>query len=135
MPSGERGQVWYPELVDLLRRGWRPDASWDDVVQLRDQLQTTLENLRRDRGIAPPTFRCPRCGVAAAGAQPRISVRAMLISLRRFGIADPESVRRIEARWARYRQEHHLDLYGRRPEAASSSAPNSAHPTRADHDL
>jgi len=46
--------------------------------------------------------------------QHSISVRATILSLRRFGIASPEVSKRTEKEWARYRAENRLDIYGRR---------------------
>jgi len=46
--------------------------------------------------------------------QHSISVRATILSLRRFGIALPEVSKRTEKEWARYRAENRLDIYGRR---------------------
>jgi hypothetical protein len=60
MPAGERSQVCYPELVSVLRSEWRPDSSWEAVVELRARLQEHLEELRARRGITPPLIRCPR---------------------------------------------------------------------------
>lgn len=113
MPSGERSQTWYPELVRFLRSQWKRDLSWEDMASLRDQLQRMLEDLRASRGIVPPTFRCRKCGTTATGAQPRISIRSMLISVRRFGIDADEAIRKREREWARHRRLAGLDLFGR----------------------
>ena len=90
MPSGERSQVWYPEIVSLLREAWRPDLSWEAVVDLRGHLQQHLREFRTRRGIVPAMIRCPRCGATAPAASPLISVRAMLLALGRYGIERPE---------------------------------------------
>ncbi len=113
MPSGERSQTWYPEVVELLRQSWAPDLSWHDVIALRDRLQVALEDLRARRGIVSATVRCSKCGVRAPGAEPKISVRAMLISVHRFGIDSLEITRKREREWARHRASHGLDLFGR----------------------
>jgi hypothetical protein len=41
-----------------------------------------------------------------------MSVRAMLIALRRFGIASVRDSQQREREWARYRASKSLDLYG-----------------------
>ena len=114
MPRGERQQVWYPELVALLRSEWRPDLSWEAIVELRGQLQGHLEQLRARRGILPPVIRCPCCGITAPAAPPLISVRAMLLAVGRYGIETHEVVRQRERAWIAYRAQHDLDLVGRR---------------------
>jgi len=39
---------------------------------------------------------CPRCKVRQRAAAPRVSLRAMLLALGRFGIAGPVEVRALE---------------------------------------
>lgn len=114
MPSGERSQVWYPELVSVLRTEWRSDPSWEAVMDLRARLQQHLEDLRARRGITPPLIRCPHCGAIGPAAAPVISVRAMLLALVRYKIEPLEFVRQRERAWARYRVAHGLDVIGRR---------------------
>jgi hypothetical protein len=113
MPAGERSQVWYPQLVALLRNQWRADLSWDGIISLRERVQHELEALRSARGIKPPMMRCPRCGVTGPQASPRISVRAMLLALARFEIEPEDLIRRRERSWARHRAGRGLDLFGR----------------------
>src|SRR5690606_22670446 len=62
MPSGQRSQVWYPNVVEVLRREWHADLSWDDIVELRDKLQLELDRHQKLHGIVRATFRCPDCG-------------------------------------------------------------------------
>ena len=113
MPRGERHQVWYPELVVLLRNEWRPDLSWDAILELRGRLQGHLEQLRARRGILPAVIRCSCCGITAPAAPPLISVRAMLFAVERYGIETHEVVRQRERAWTGYRALHDLDLVGR----------------------
>lgn len=112
MPAGERNQVWYRELVALLRTEWRPDLSWEAIVDLRERLQRELEALRASRGIKPPVMRCPRCATIGPAAPPSISVRAMLLALARFGIEPGDLVRQRERAWAKHCAEHALDPLG-----------------------
>jgi hypothetical protein len=126
MPAGERSQVWYPELVALLRAEWRSDLPWEAVVQLRDRLQSQLEAVRAERGILPPVMRCAHCGATGHEAPPVISVRAVLLALGRFEIAAQELVRQRERAWTRHRSEHNLDLVGR-PALSRASAPPQVH--------
>jgi len=112
MPSGERSQTWYPSVVALLGTSWGSNMNWDAIISLRDALQGELEHYRKQRGIVPAVLRCRQCGELGPGAPPQISVRAMLIAVRRFGIAPEHDVRRMERDWAHYRAERGLDLYG-----------------------
>jgi hypothetical protein len=113
MASGESSQTWFPEMIAALRSGWRSDLSWAAIIELRDHMQAQLEQIRTSRAIKPPVSRCPRCGRIAPEAEPRVSVRAMLLALRRFRLESEEVVGRLEKAWARYRMAEALDLEGR----------------------
>lgn len=113
MPAGERSQVWFPEIVDMLRLQWRQDLSWQSVVELRDLLQAKLDQIRQSRGILPPVIRCSSCGHVGPAEPPVISVRAMLISVRRFGIDTIEAIKDRERDWEKYRRKNKLDPLGR----------------------
>ena len=133
MPSGERSQVWYPELVGLLRTAWRADLSWDAIVQLRDRLQAELEELRNRRGIEPPAMRCRGCGAVGSAKPPTISVRALLLAVARFGIDSTDVVRQLERRWARHRVQHGLNLFGRCSQGSAAGEAQSRAHDEADH--
>ena len=117
MPAGERSQTWFPELVTQLRESWRAGLAWEAVIELRDRLQQRLEGILNSGGIKPATVRCSQCGSVGPGASPVISVRAMLLTLRRFGIEPEDTVRQLDKSWARHRTLYNLDLYGRSVEA------------------
>lgn len=125
MPTGERSQTWFPELVAELRRSWRPDLTWEAVIGLRDELQRTLELLLSSRKIKPAAVRCTHCGHVRPGAPPAISVRAVLLALRRFGIEQEDRVRQLDKDWSRHRALLQLDLYGHGP--TSRAAPPHSH--------
>jgi len=121
MPRGERSQTWFPELVAELRQSWRTDPTWEAVINLRDQLQQRLEHILNSRGIKPATVRCLHCGHVGSGKPPAISVRAILLALRRFGIESEDRVRQLDKEWSRRRALLQLDLYGRRPETSAAT--------------
>jgi len=121
MPRGERSQTWFPELVDELRQSWRTDPTWEAVIDLRDQLQRRLEHILGSRGIRPATVRCLHCGHVGPGTPPTISVRAVLLALRRFGIEAEDRVRQLDKEWSRHRALLQLDLYGRGPDSGTTA--------------
>jgi hypothetical protein len=122
MTAGDRSRIWFPEIVDMLRIQWRQDLSWQSVVELRDLLQNMLDEIRQSRGILPPVIRCRWCGHVGPAKPPAISVRAMLISVRRFGIDTIEAIEKREREWERYRRKNKLDLHGR---VSKMGAPDS----------
>jgi hypothetical protein len=80
-----------------------------------------LQRIRSERHIRPPVLRCPRCGHVGEGADPHVSVRAMILSLSRFGIAPSKPIYALEKAWAGYRRQNRLDLYGK-----STTSPTQA---------
>src|ERR1019366_9485459 len=78
--------------------------------------------------------RCPRLPCAARGghvgegAEPHVTVRAMILSLVRFGFAPAEPVKTLEKGWAAYRKQKGLDLCGKTLDPAPTSTRPCAHP-------
>jgi hypothetical protein len=125
MAAGDAQRVWFPEMIEKLRSQWRQDLSFDAIVELRDELDAMLQQIRSERHIRPPVFKCPRCGHVGEGADPHVSVRAMILSLVRFGIAATETTYILEKRWAGYRKERQLDLL-RIPAKANADSEGNA---------
>ncbi len=113
MPSGDRQRVWFPEMIELLRREWRESLAWDDLVVLRDHVDALLQELRSTRGIRPARMTCARCGYRGPGGESSVSVRAMILTLGRFGIADATVAKALEKRWKAHAKASHLDRDGR----------------------
>jgi hypothetical protein len=101
MPKGDAQRVWFPEMLARLRREWRETMSFAALVDLRDSLDSS------------PVFTCPKCGLRGPMAEPQVSVRAMILAARRFGIALPAKTKALEREWSRYRDQQGLDLYGK----------------------
>jgi len=62
------------------------------------------------------------------GGQPHVSVRAMLLSLARFRIADAQQIKTLEKRWALYKQQNKLDIFGKSEGLPSAKMPRCGHP-------
>jgi len=113
MPAGDSQRVWFPEMVARLEREWGEAMSFAALIGLRDALDTMLQQIRSERHISSPFFTCPKCARRGRVAAPRVSVRAMILALGRFGIATPAKIKRLEREWAKYRDQEGLDLYGK----------------------
>jgi len=122
MPRGERSTTWFAELVTALRHSWRPELTGDGLIGLRDELQRRLDEILRIRRIVPARLRCFHCGHVGPGAPPRLSVRAVILALRRFAVESEDTVRRLDKGWAKYRALHQLDGYGRGAEPAAEAS-------------
>jgi hypothetical protein len=112
MPAGDAQRTWFPEMVGTLRREWRDSMAPAQWIELRDQLDAMLESLRTQRGIRPALIYCAKCKTQHRAQFLRVSVRALILALRRFEIASDDTVRACEKAWNQYRRQHALDLYG-----------------------
>jgi hypothetical protein len=117
MPAGDAQRTWFSEMIDILREGWSDSLSWDEIVHLRDLLDETLQRIRTAGRILPPMMYCRACGRRHRSAPPRVSVRALLLALPRYGIASERAAKELERRWSMHRKANGLDLYGKGPGA------------------
>ena len=113
MPAGDTQRVWFPEMIQKLLAEWHVAMSFPDLIELRDALDSILRRIRSAGSIHPPVFKCPACGKIGPAAEPKISVRAMILSLARFEIAEAERTKILDREWAVYRKQKQLDLYGK----------------------
>ena len=123
MGAGDGNRVWFPEMIETLRARWNTTMPFPDLIELCTILDGMFQRRQpRDR-ILPLGSRCPECSrIVGSESQQRhsISIRATILSLRRFGIASPAVTKRTEKEWAKYRAENRLDLHGRSTSTAES---------------
>jgi hypothetical protein len=112
MASGDAQRTWFPEMITMLHQTWAASMSENELLALRDRLETTLETIRSERHILPAMMWCPHCQARHRSAPPKVSVRAMILALGRFGMASASEVKALERRWNTYRKRHQLDRYG-----------------------
>jgi hypothetical protein len=113
MPSGDAQRTWFPEMIVRLGSEWHEEMSIPAVIGLRDKLDETLHRIRASRKFQTPIITCRRCGMTEYAAEPRVSVRALILALARFEIASKDQTRVLEKEWAAYREQHRLDIEGR----------------------
>ena len=125
--AGDAQRTWFPEMVEILRARWNFGLAFAELIELRDELDAMLHQIRAERRIRPPVIKCPRCGHVGEAAEADITVRAMILSVGRFGMAPTEEAKKLEKRWAAYRKQNGLDLYGKAAERAAAGVPACAH--------
>ena len=113
MPSGDAQRTWFPEMIGRLRAEWHQGMSIPALIGLRDELDGTLHRIRAGRNIQTPIITCCRCGMTGHAAEPRVTVRALILALARFEIMSKDQTRALEKDWAAYRKQHRLDIEGR----------------------
>jgi hypothetical protein len=114
-------------MIEILRARWNVGLAFAALIELRDELDTMVHRIRAERLIRPPLIKCPRCGHVGEAAEPDVTVRAVILSAGRFGTAPAEEVKTLEKRWAAYRKQNGLDLYGKTAEPAGAGTPVCAH--------
>jgi hypothetical protein len=124
MPSGDAQRTWFPEMVARLRAEWHEGMSIPALIGLRDELDETLHRNRAGRNIQTPIITCRRCGMTGHAAEPRVSVRSLILALARFEIASKDQTRALEKDWAAYRKQHRLDIEGRALVGIPQSCPH-----------
>lgn len=112
MPPGDAQRQWFPEMIEVLRKQWKPELSWDELTRLMAHLDAMLQQIRKDRNIIPPMCTCSKCGVYGRSSFGRISINAMILAAGRFGIASQSDIKELSKSWKKYRKEHGLDNYG-----------------------
>src|ERR1017187_4760238 len=127
MPAGDAQRTWFPEMIEILRARWNVGLASAALIELRDELDTMLHRIRAERHIRPPVIKCPRCGHVGEAAEPDVTVRAVILSVGRFGMAPAEEGKTLEKRWAAHRKQNGLDLYGKQAEQAAAGTPECAH--------
>ena len=129
MPAGDPQRTWFPEMLEILRTRWHAGLPFGDLIVLRDDLDSLLHRIRAERRIQPPVIRCRLCGHVGEAAEPGVTVRAIILSLGRFGIAPVEHVKGLNKRWAMHKKQNGLDLYGKPAEPANTEASTCTHPS------
>ena len=120
MPAGDSSRVWFPEMIDVLRTEWRPTLSGEELVRLAQRLDAMLKQIRAERALKGPMFRCSKCG-GRHEAVFRVSVRAAVLATVRFGIATQDEAKLLEKRWMKYRKQEGLNLYGELPRGPAAA--------------
>lgn len=121
MTAGDARRTWFPEMVGVLRREWQRPMSCAALIELRDRQDARFQVIRLERNVLSPIMKCPKCHEEGRMAPPKVPVRALILALARFGIAQPEEVRKLEKGWTLYRKQNQLDLYGKRQQSPATT--------------
>ena len=49
MPAGDAHRTWFPEMVEELRRRWKPDSPFRELIELTDNLDLQVTQIRTER--------------------------------------------------------------------------------------
>ncbi len=96
MAFGDPQRTWFPGMIQKLRLEWHESMTFPDLIALCDSLDSMLHEIRSTRSIRSPIVKRPKCGKVGPAAERYVSIRAMILSLSRFNIVDPERAKILE---------------------------------------
>ena len=106
MPVGDPQRTWFPEMIGYLRLHWDTQLPMPKIIGLRQELDGMLRTIRTTRNINTPVFTCPKCGLRAHGAEPRVTIRALILALGLFEMISQAGVKVLETVSRRQSIEH-----------------------------
>jgi len=116
MPAGDAQRVWFPEMIEELKRGWSRTMPWDEVAELCARMTEKRRQIRQERGIQPPKMRCAQCGSVSRCDISGIPIRSALFALKNSGVITDTELRQLDKSWMKHRKKNGLNAFGRRAE-------------------
>lgn len=62
MPGGDAQRVWFPEMLEELKRMWSSAMTWEELVDFCQRITEKRKSIRQTKGIKPHA-----CDVSSAG--------------------------------------------------------------------
>lgn len=125
MPRGDNRRVWFPEMIEELRRCWSKSMSWAELAEFCACMTAQRDEIRRARGFQPLRMSCPGCGEESTFSMSGISIRSALFALSKNGIITEAELSQLDARWKKHRAQKDLDRFGREEANEGDSAAGS----------
>ena len=123
MANGDVQRLWFPEMLAELKSVWSARMPWPELADLCARMTELRTEIRRARGIKGPMMRCGCCDeVFDGGSDRRVSMRSALFALRNEGVLTEFRLKRLDAKWKKYRKAKGLDAYGRPAEPDPSQS-------------
>ncbi len=112
MPPGDAQRVWFPEMIEALRKVWSRTTTWEELADFCHRMTALRTEIRSVKGIRPPLMRCPRCGRTSRSNIEGISIRSALFVLWDAGIVTEAEFEELDKGWKKHRHRHGLDRFG-----------------------
>jgi len=125
MPAGDAQRVWFPEMIEELKRTWSRAMTWKDLADFCERMTEKRKRIREERGIQPPKMRCNQCGgsLLPMADVSGISIRSALFILKNNGVITEDEFKEIDKSWMKHKKKNGLDAYGRKSKAVRDEAP------------
>jgi len=108
MAVGEK--VWFPEMLEELKKAWKPGMSWSEIVTMLRYLEQRCTEIKTGRNIASNFIPCSSCG-GGVGQATKISMKLLLLTLRNNLIISDFQFGRLERDWLVYKRKNGLNGY------------------------
>jgi len=112
MPAGQAHTTWFPELKEMLKKKWNKKHSIEEQFELVEQLNSTLNQIRKEGNMHPPMMWCPKCKKRHRGAFTNISITATYFALEIEGIIDHSEFLALKREWNKYSKAEGINVYG-----------------------
>ena len=110
MASGDHLKTWFPAMVEELRRLWKAEMSWPEIIDLLRNLEQNCSSIKLQADLDANKIPCASCGGGVAKVV-KISVRSLLYALRNHMIVPEMQFRKLEREWLVYKRKQKLDGY------------------------
>jgi hypothetical protein len=112
MAAGDAFRAWFPGMVIELRKFWKPDMKWNEVIDFCNQMTVLRTHIRKEQGIKPAIITCRKCGTKGESIVPDISPRSLLFTLKKIELISDELFKYLERGWIKYQKSNNIDAYG-----------------------
>ena len=123
MPAGDAQRVWFPEMIEDLKRSWSKAMNWRELADFCELMTQKRDQICQERGIQPPKTRCSKCGELSRSAISDVSIRSALFALKNNGVITDAEFKALGKSWLKYKAKCGLDPYGRKTERYEKRAP------------
>ncbi|MCP5069864.1 MAG: hypothetical protein GY946_25130 [bacterium] len=133
MPAGDAQRVWFPEMLEKLKRSWSKTMSWEELADFCARMTEKRKQIREERGIQPPKTRCPKCGKVSRSDISGVSIRSALFALKNSGVVTDAQFKELDKSWMKHRKKYGVDTRGRQESPKSPRMPTAEDKCSDDH--
>ena len=112
MASGDALRVWFPEMTLKLSNKWKEGMSWKQCSVFCASMTKYRNQLRNEKKIKSAMIFCKNCGTHHAIEPLPISIRSMLVALKKISKINNDQFKELERSWKKHQKEFNLDNYG-----------------------
>ena len=113
MPAGQAHTTWFPELKDIIKERWNSKITIEQHIDIVNDLNNKLTQIRTDLNIQPPMMWCPNCQKRHRSKFTDVSITAMYYALKRFKVCGNDEFNRLLREWKKYSRSENIDIYGK----------------------